>query len=114
MSGIDFRALRSRVTLGQVLELVGFEPTVRRGVCLRGPCPVHRSGSRSRSFAAHLQWHCWHCFRCGAKGNALDLWLAISRLPPYQGALALCARLGLEVPRLPGGIAAAARSPPGR
>jgi DNA primase len=109
MSGIDFRALRGQVQLAQVLELVRFEPTVRRGPCVRGPCPVHGSQPRSRSFAAHLEWQCWHCFRCGAHGNALDLWLAVTRLPVNEGALALCARLGLEVPRL---SRPAARSPP--
>jgi DNA primase len=106
--------LRSRVPLGQVLELVGFAPTVRRGPCLRGPCPLHGGQRRSRALVAHLEWHCWHCFGCGAGGNALDLWLAVSRLPVYEGALALCARLGLEVPRLPAPSRAAARSPPAR
>jgi hypothetical protein len=114
MSGIDFRALCGQLRLEQVLELVGFEPAVRRGPCLRGGCPVHGSGRRSRSFAAHLGWRCWHCFGCGAHGNALDLWLAVRRLPPYAGALALCDRLGLQVPLLPAPARAAARSPPRR
>lgn len=113
MAGVDFRALRRLVRLEQVLELVGFEATARRGPCVRGPCPVHGSARRGRSLAAHLARHCWQCFRCGAHGNALDLWLAVSRLPPYEGALTLCARLGLAVPRLPATAGAAARSPPG-
>lgn len=50
--------------------------------------------------AAHLEKNCWHCFRCGAGGNALDLYLAVTRLPIYAGALELCARLHLPVPRL--------------
>jgi hypothetical protein len=112
MAGIDFRALRRQLRLEQVLELVGFRATARRGVCVRGPCPVHGSAPGSRSLSAHLGRHCWQCFRCGARGNALDLWLAVSRLPPYEGALALCARLGLEVPRLPAPTGTAARSPP--
>ena len=110
MPGIDLALLRRQVPLAQVLELVGFTAVTRRGAQVRGPCPVHGSSSqRSRSLAAHLERHCWQCFRCGAKGNALDLYLAVTRLPVHAGALELCARLHLPVPwRAP----PAARSPP--
>ena len=114
MPGIDFTALRRQLRLGQVLELLDFTPAARCGPQLRGPCPVHGSHTpRSRSFAAHLERHCWYCFRCGAGGNALDLWVAVTRLPVYEAALDLCRRLPLEVPRLPAGRPPA-RSPPGR
>jgi DNA primase len=107
MAGIDYRALRRRLRLGQVLELLGFEPTSRVGAQVRGPCPLHGGRSpRSRSFAAHLERHCWQCFRCGTCGNALDLWVAATRLPLVEAARDLCRRLNLEIPRLP------ARSPP--
>ena len=36
-------------------------------------------------------------FRCGASGNALDLWVAVTKLPVYEAALALCERLRLDV-----------------
>ena len=99
MPGIDLALLRRQLSLAQVLELVGFRALTRRGPQLRGPCPVHGSASpRSRSFAVHLERHCWQCFRCGAGGNALDLYLAVTKLPLYNGALQLCARLGLAVP----------------
>jgi hypothetical protein len=110
MPGIDFTLLRQQLSLAQVLELVGFTAVTRRGPQLRGPCPVHGSSSRrSRVFAAHLGRHCWHCFRCGAGGNALDLYLAVRKLPVYEGALELCARLHVPVPRCP---TPAPRSPP--
>jgi DNA primase len=104
MPGIDFALLRRRLSLAQVLELIGFRATTRCGDQVRGPCPLHsaaasRSSSRrSRSFAAHLERHCWHCFRCGAGGNALDLYVAVTNLPVYAAALELCARLHLPVP----------------
>lgn len=114
MPGIDYRALRRRVPLGQVLELLGYTPATRRGSQLRGPCPVHGSHTpKSRSFAAHLEWHCWHCFRCGAGGNALDRWRAVMRLPLYAAALDLCRRLALDVPWLPARRRPPPRSPPG-
>jgi DNA primase len=107
MTGIDYRALRRVLRLGQVLDLLGFVPTNRAGAQVRGPCPLHGARSpRSRSFAAHLERHCWQCFRCGAHGNALDLWSAATQLPVYEAAVDLCHRLNLAIPRLP------ARSPP--
>lgn len=118
MLGIDFAALRRQVGLGQVLELLGFEMVSRWGPQVRGPCLVHGSTRRrSRVFSAHLEKHLWHCFRCGAGGNALDLWLAVTKQPVYAGALDLCRRLGLAVPWLPRAAEgrsrpAASRSPP--
>ena len=107
MAGIDYRALRRGLRLGQVLDLLGFVSSARAGAQVRGPCPLHGARSpRSRSFAAHLERHCWQCFRCGAGGNALDLWTAATGLPLYEAALDLGRRLNLEIPRLP------ARSPP--
>ena len=114
MSGIDFTLLRQQLPLAQVLDLLGFTATTRRGPQLRGACPVHRSTSpQSRSFAADVEKNCWHCFRCGAGGNALDLYLAVTKLPVYDGALELCARLRLSVPRrsAPARCAAAQRAP---
>jgi DNA primase len=114
MPGIDFTALRRQIRLGQVLELLDFVPVARRGAQVRGPCPVHRSHTpRSRVFAAHLERHCWHCFCCGAGGNALDLWVAVTKLPVYEAALDLCRRLHLDVPCLAAGRRPLARSPPG-
>lgn len=115
MPGIDFPLLRQQLALTQVLDLIGFLPTTRHGPLLRGPCPLHGSASpRSRSFAAHVEKNCWHCFRCGAGGNALDLYLATTKLPVYAGALELCARLHLPVPRRPTPAARPrpSRSPP--
>jgi DNA primase len=107
MSGIDFVLLRQQISLTQVLDLVGFTPTTRRGPQWRGPCPVHGSKSpRSRSFAAQVEKNCWHCFRCGASGNALDLYVAVTKQPVYEGALELGTRLGMSAPRC------SSRSPP--
>jgi DNA primase len=101
MPGIDYRAARALLPLADVLALLGFVPRRRRGLQLRGPCPLH--GSRrptSRSFAAHLGKNAWHCFRCGAGGNALDLWSAITGQPLHAAVLERCQRLGRDVPWL--------------
>jgi DNA primase len=102
MPGIDFREARARVRLSEVLELLGFAPRSRWGNQLRGPCPVHRSRTRtSRAFAAHLGKNVWHCFACRAGGNALDLWVAVTRQDIHAAVLDLLSRLGRDVPWLP-------------
>jgi DNA primase len=113
LARIDFTLLRGQLSLAQVLDLISFTATTRRGHEVRGPCPVHGSRTpRTRSFAANLQKHCWRCFRCGAGGNALDLYAAVTRLPIYEAALELCARLHLPVPRRTTWMAAGSHSPP--
>lgn len=115
MPGIDLAELRRQVRLSQVLELLGFQAVSRWGGQVRGPCLVHGSTRpRSRVFSAHLEKHIWHCFRCGASGNALDLWLAVTKQPVYAGALDLCRRLGLAVPWLPSMKGQGCRPPPSR
>jgi DNA primase len=111
MPGIDFREVRARLRLAEVLELLGFVARTRVGDQVHGPCPVHGSQSpTSRSFAAHLGKQVWHCFRCGAGGNALDLWVAVTRQGLHAAALDLCQRLGRDVPWARGGWAPSARS----
>jgi DNA primase len=101
MPSIDYRALRSTVSLAQVLELLKFVPASRSGTELRGPCPVHGSKSPvSRSFSADLSKNTFHCFRCDAGGNQLDLWAKTQNLSIYAAALDLCERLAVPVPRL--------------
>jgi DNA primase len=101
MPGIDFREARARLRLAEVLDLIGFEISAHVGGQVRGPCPVHRSRSaRSRCFAAHVHKGVWHCFRCGAGGNALDLWVVVTRQPLHAAVIDLFTRLGREVPWL--------------
>ena len=101
MPAIDYRRARAELRLAEVLTLIGYTPRFRQGQQLRGPCPLHGSRSRtSRAFSAHLGRNLYHCFRCGAGGNALDLWVALSRLPLHAAVLDLCERLHHPVPWL--------------
>jgi DNA primase len=101
MPALDYRAARQRLRLAAVLDLLGFEPRSRLGDQVRGPCLVHQSRTpTSRSFAAHLGKNVWHCFACGAGGNALDLWVAVTRQPLHVAVVDLCNRLGQELPLL--------------
>jgi DNA primase len=88
--------------MAQVLALLGFQATSRRGDQLRGPCPIPgcRSTSR-RAFSVHLTRQVYRCFGCGSHGNSLDLWAATRRFPLHAAALDLCQATALIPPRPP-------------
>jgi hypothetical protein len=103
--GIDFAALRQRVSMADVLAQLGWLSKLKgSGAQRRGPCPLHAAREpRNRSFSMHLGKGVFQCFHppCAAHGNVLDLWAALRRLPLYDAALDLAATLHLELPRLP-------------
>ena len=99
--GVDFHAVRSQVSMRQVLELLGFVPTTAPGDQVRGACPVHGSTSpRTRSFSANLVKNTYRCFKCQSQGNQLDLWAATTKQSLYDAALDLCTKLHMKTPRL--------------
>jgi DNA primase len=102
MPGIDYHQLRQQVSMTQVLDLIGFQPTRRHGPQLRGPCPIPGCCSSSRrAFSVHLTRQVYHCFACGSHGNPLGLWAAVRRLPLHPAAIDLCRTGGIPLPRLP-------------
>jgi DNA primase len=101
MPGVDFDGIRSAVSMSQVLELIGFQPTSRRGPQLRGACPLHESSSRrSRSFSVNLASNRFYCFRCRMRGNQIELWAAVRKATVYAASVELCDRLRIEIPWL--------------
>lgn len=93
---IDYQALRRRVSMERVLELIEYCPTSRRGPQLRGPCPFHASNrSQSRCFSVHLTRGLFHCFDCGVHGNQLDLWSQLHHLSLHDAALDLYRRINI-------------------
>lgn len=99
MPGVDFHAVRSMISMEQVLTLIGFVPQQTRGEQRRGPCPVHRSVlSSSRSFSVNLRRNAYRCFKCGSSGNQLDLWATLHKTDLHTATLDLCERLQLDVP----------------
>ena len=102
MPGIDYHQVRQQVSMTQVLDLIGFQATRRRGLQLRGPCPIPGCHSTSRRvFSVHLTRQIYHCFACGSHGNPLDLWAAVRRLPLHPAAIDLCRTADLPLPWLP-------------
>jgi len=102
MPGIDYHQVRQQVSMAQVLGLIGFQATGRRGPQLRGPCPIPGCCSSShRTFSVHLTRQLYHCFACGSHGNPLDFWAAVRRLPLHAATLDLCRTARLPLPWLP-------------
>jgi transposase len=96
---VDYRYLRSQISMEQVLRHLGYFDRLRGGVQRRGPCPVHGSKrDRARTFSVHLGKNVFQCFHppCQAAGNVLDLWCAVHRLTPHEGALSLAETFGLQ------------------
>lgn len=99
MRGVDFSRLRAEITMEQVLNLLQFEPSHRRGHQWYGDCPLHDSTShRHRSFSVNVAIGRYYCHQCHSHGNQLELWAAATKLPVHPAAIALCRLLGREVP----------------
>ena len=99
MPGVDYGAVRERISMTRVLELLEFHPCRVRGNQLRGLCPVHGSEDRkSTTFSVNLAKNAFRCFKCGARGNQIDLWAAAKKMSLYQASLDLCDRLAMKVP----------------
>lgn len=99
MPGVDFHRLRAEITMEQVLNLLGFEPSRRRGDQWYGCCPLHGSApARCQFFSVNVAIRRYYCHRCHSQGNQLELWAAATKLPMHPAAIALCRLLGREVP----------------
>ncbi len=101
MPGVDFNVLRAGISMEDVLNQLGFEPTSSSGSQLHGPCPVHGStSSKSRSFSVNLEKGRYYCHKCESQGNQLELWAAVHKLSFYDAAGDLCRALGREIPQI--------------
>ncbi len=96
---IDYEYLRTQIDIKDILDHLRLKTGMRvRGGVMRGPCPVHGDASTGgRTFSVDLDKNIYQCFDsgCGSKGNVLDLWAAIHRLPLYEAALLMVRTFGL-------------------
>jgi DNA primase len=100
---INYRDLRARLRIEDVLGWMSWKASSRLGHQLRGRCPLcsestgasgHASSSgRDRTFSVNTQRNIYRCFKCNQSGNAIDLWSSYRRLPIYSAAQELEARL---------------------
>jgi len=99
MRGIDYQALRKRIEIRAVLDLIGFKPTSKSRQQWRGPCPLHGSQATwSRTLSVNIPRGLFRCFKCHAGGNVLDLWSQYTGMGLYDATLDLCEKLGVAVP----------------
>jgi DNA primase len=99
MPGIDFAAVRIRISMDEVLELLDFRPVRRVGTRVRGRCPFD-CGSSPLAFVANLALRRYHCFSCHRSGNQLELWASLQRQPFHDAVYDLCQRLNIRPPRI--------------
>ena len=97
MSQLDYPAIRSRISIRRVLELLNYQPTLQRGPQWRGPCPFCCHDSLNElCFSVHVGRDLFRCFRCQRSGNQLDLWAYLSGRSIYPATLQLCRHLNIE------------------
>ena len=88
---VDFRHVRSRITLEQVLEHYGVLNTFKRtDTRLSGPCPIH-GGSNPTQFRVDTEKNLWNCFSdCKQGGNVLDFIAKKEGLSIHDAAITAC------------------------
>jgi DNA primase len=88
---VDFRAIRERLTMEQVLQRYGVLDTFKRsGTRLSGPCPIH-GGSNPTQFRVDTERNLWNCFsECKHGGNVLDFIAKKEDIPIHDAAIRAC------------------------
>lgn len=101
MPGIDFNRLRHEISMQQVLDLLGFQCTRRRGDQWHGLCPIHESEPKHRTaFSVNVAMGCYYCHKCGSRGDQFTLWAESTQTPIRHATVDLCHRLRHDVPWL--------------
>ena len=85
---VDFKAVKSAITMEQVLEHYGILDQFKRGTdSLTGPCPIHK-GSNPTQFRISVSKNIWHCFsECKHGGNVLDFIAKMEDVSIHAAAL---------------------------
>jgi DNA primase len=88
---VDFRAIRGRITMEQVLEHYSVLHTLKRsGSRLSGPCPIH-NGTNPTQFRVETDRNIWNCFsECKHGGNTLDFIAKKEDCSVHDAALKAC------------------------
>jgi CHC2 zinc finger len=82
MTFIDFQALKQRVTIEQVVAMLGLRMK-QSGHQWRGPCPVCKSGG-DRSLAVNTGKQAFYCFPSKACGDLIALTAHIRGISPSK------------------------------
>jgi DNA primase len=85
---VDFRRVKTAVSLSMALEHYGINWLRKKGDELRGRCPIHK-GEGTDTFHANLVKNAFHCFSCKARGNVLDFVAAMEQCTVRDAAVKL-------------------------
>src|SRR5205085_9948385 len=118
--GVNFRELREKLDVREVLMHYRIKINAKNHVQHHGPCPLptHEGVRRSASFSVNLDKGIWRCFGCGAQGNIIDLACRLEKLDPTQpadvrkAALILADRYQITSPKPTPAAKPQQRSPP--
>ena len=92
---IDLDALRSRVTLDDVLAAAGYDAPNRKGMIR---CPFH--GEKTASCKVYRDQH-YHCYGCGTHGDVFTLAQKLHHVD-FKESIAIVARLaGMDIGEAP-------------
>lgn len=93
---LNFTALKSHISILDVLRSHGWTEVTSKGHQLRGPCPIHLAETTDRSFAVHSVKNTFCCHSCGCQGNAIDLIVAFSKQPLLEAVWNWIEQAGIE------------------
>lgn len=112
---VDFRAVKSAVTMEQVLQHYGLLDAFKRsGDSLSGPCPLH-GGTNPTQFRVSTSKNVWNCFsECKHGGNVLDFVAEKESITVHAAALKLIGWFQLSADKSPEGEPEPAVPPPPR
>jgi len=101
---VDFRAVRARITIEQVLDHYALLGQLKRtGNRLTGTCPVHQ-GSNPTQFRVDTEKNLWNCFGdCKGGGNVLDFIAKKEGIPVHEAAVAACEWFSIPLNEVKGG-----------
>ena len=88
---VDFRDIRARITMEQVLAHYQLLDTFKRnGKSWSGPCPIHK-GTNKTQFRVDTEKNIWNCFsECKHGGNTLDFIARMENISIHDAALKAC------------------------
>lgn len=75
---VDFKDIKARVSIEQVLAHYGIDWLKKKGDELRGRCPIHK-GEGQGAFHVNVVKGVFHCFSCKKRGNVLDFVSAMEK-----------------------------------
>jgi DNA primase len=93
---LNFAALKSQISIVDILRSHGWTAHTSKGHQHRGPCLIHQAETTDRSFAVHSAKNTFCCHSCGCQGNAIDLIVALSKQPLLEAVWNWIEQAGIE------------------